>query len=236
MPRIKRTAAEGGNGNDELSLSPLKARSKKQDEKDKSKQRILDSATKLFAQKGYDGVGIREICKEANANICMISYFWGGKQELYKGIVDNLIERQTEYAKSFLNLDIEPSTLPKQEQISLLYTVIDKVIEFLYGGLISDDLFRFLLQAQQSRSIELTSPVFVYVRKLIGAIFNKDMNDKDIIFKTVFIMSQINSPKILPAFSLSLLNQDTFTSEDKEIIRNNARLYIDTLIKEAQVV
>ena len=236
MPRINRTAAEGGNGNDELSLSPLKARSKKQDEKDKSKQRILDSATKLFAQKGYDGVGIREICKEANANICMISYFWGGKQELYKGIVDNLIEKQTEYAKSFLNLDIEPSTLPKQEQISLLYTVIDKVIEFLYGGLISDDLFRFLLQAQQSRSIELTSPVFVYVRKLIGAIFNKDMNDKDIIFKTVFIMSQINSPKILPAFSLSLLNQDTFTSEDKEIIRNNARLYIDTLIKEAEIV
>ena len=204
----------------------------KQDEKDKSKQRILDSATKLFAQKGYDGVGIREICKEANANICMISYFWGGKQELYKGIVDNLIEKQTEYAKSFLNLDTEPSTLPKQEQISLLYTVIDKVIEFLYGGLISDDLFRFLLQEQQSRNIELTSPVFVYVRKLIGAIFNKDMDNKEIIFKTVFIMSQINSPKILPAFSLSLLNQDTFTSEDKEIIRNNARLYIDTLIKE----
>ena len=208
----------------------------KQDEKDKSKQRLLDSATKLFAQKGYDGVGIREICKEANANICMVSYFWGGKQELYKGIVDNLIEKQTEYAKAFLNLDIEPSTLPKQEQISLLYTVINKVIEFLYGGLISDDLFRFLLQEQQSRNIELTSPVFVYVRKLIGAIFNKDMNDKDIIFKTVFIMSQINSPKILPAFSLSLLNQDTFTSEDKEIIRNNARLYIDTLIKEAEIV
>lgn len=236
MPRIKRTAAEGGNGNDELSLSPLKAMSKKQDEKDKSKQRILDSATKLFAQKGYDGVGIREICKEANANICMISYFWGGKQELYKGIVDNLIEKQTEYAKSFLNLDIEPSTLSKQEQISLLYTVIDKVIEFLYGGLISDDLFRFLLQEQQSRSIELTSPVFVFVRKLIGAIFNKDMNDKDIIFKTVFIMSQINSPKILPAFSLSLLRQDTFSKDDKDIIRNNAKLYVDTLIKEAEIV
>ena len=201
-----------------------------------TKQRILDSATKLFAQKGYDGVGIREICKEANANICMISYFWGGKQELYKGIVDNLIEKQTEYAKSFLNLDIEPSILPKQEQINLLYTVIDKVIEFLYGGLISDDLFRFLLQEQQSRSIELTSPVFVYVRKLIGAIFNKDMDNKEIIFKTVFIVSQINSPKILPAFSLSLLNQDTFTSEDKEIIRNNVKLYLNTLIKEAGIV
>ena len=47
----------------------------KKDEKEKSKQRILDSATKLFVKKGYDGVGIREICKAANANICMISYF-----------------------------------------------------------------------------------------------------------------------------------------------------------------
>ncbi len=56
----------------------------KQDVKDKSKQRILDSATKLFAQKGYDGVGIREICKEVNANICMISYFWGGKKDYIK--------------------------------------------------------------------------------------------------------------------------------------------------------
>ena len=206
----------------------------KQDEKDKSKQRILDSATKLFAQKGYDGVGIREICKDANANICMISYFWDGKQELYKGIVDNLIEKQTEYAKSFLNLDIEPSELPKQEQINLLYAVLDKAVEFLYGGLISDDLFRFLLQAQQSRDIELTSPVFVYLRKLIGAIFNKDMNDKDIIFKTVFIMSQINSPKILPAFSLGLLKQDAFIKEDMEIIKNNVRLYIQTLLNEAK--
>lgn len=208
----------------------------KKDEKEKSKQRILYSATKLFAQKGFDGVGIREICKDSNTNICMISYFWGGKEELYKGIVEDLIEKQTEYAKTFINLEIEPSTLPKEEQINLLYTVIDKVIDFLYSDLISDDLFRFLLQEQQKRSLEFNSPAFTYVRKLIAAIFNKDVNDKDIIFKTVFIMSQINSPKVLPAFSLELLKQDKFTQEDKEIIRNNVKLYLDTLIKEAQVV
>lgn len=208
----------------------------KQDEKEKSKQRILNSATKLFAQKGYDGVGIREICKEANANICMVSYFWGGKEELYKGIVDNLIEKQNEYAKTFLNLDIDPSSLSKQEQINLLYTIFDKVIDFLYGGLISDDLFRFILQEQQKRSIELNSPVFVYFRKLLASLFNKDKNDKDIIFKTVFILSQINSPKVLPAFSLDLLNQKSFMQEDIEIIRNNAKLYLKVLLKEAKIV
>lgn len=208
----------------------------KQDEKEKSKQRILNSATKLFAQKGYDGVGIREICKDANANICMVSYFWGGKEELYKGIVDNLIEKQNEYAKTFIDISIDPSTLSKQEQINLIYKIFDKVIEFLYGGFISDDLFRFILQEQQKRSIELNSPVFVYFRKLIASLFDKDKNDKDIIFKTVFILSQINSPKVLPAFSLDLLNQKSFTQEDIEIIRNNAKLYLDALIKESKIV
>lgn len=208
----------------------------KQDEKEKSKQRILNSATKLFAQKGYDGVGIREICKDANANICMVSYFWGGKEELYKGIVDSLIEKQTEYAKTFINIDIAPSTLSKQEQINLMYKIFDKVIEFLYGGFISDDLFRFILQEQQKQNLELNSAVFLYFRKLIASIFNKDINDKDIIFKTVFILSQINSPKVLPAFSLDLLNQKSFTQEDIEIIRNNVKLYLDVLLKEANIV
>lgn len=208
----------------------------KQDEKEKSKQRILNSATKLFAQKGYDGVGIREICKDANANICMVSYFWGGKEELYKGIVDNLIEKQNEYAKTFIDINLDPATLSKQEQINLIYKIFDKVIVFLYGGFISDDLFRFILQEQQKRNLELNSPVFVYFRKLIASIFNKDINDKDIIFKTVFIISQINSPKVLPAFSLDWLNQKKFTQEDMDIIKNNVKRYLDFLLKEAEIV
>ena len=207
----------------------------KQDEKEKSRQRILDSATKLFAQRGFDGVGIREICKDANANICMISYFWGGKEGLYKGIIDNLVERQTEYVKAFLNFDIEPKTLSKKEQIGLLYTFVDNAIDMLYGNYISDDLVKFILQEQQSRNIELTSPTFIYLRKLIGAIFNKDYCDKDIIYKMVFILSQINSPKVMPAFSLSLLKQDSFNEEDKNIIKNNVKVYIQALLKEAGI-
>ena len=52
-----------------------------------SKSRILEAATKLFAQKGFDGASIREICKLADVNLCMISYYWGGKQELYNGLL-----------------------------------------------------------------------------------------------------------------------------------------------------
>ena len=46
----------------------------------------------------------------------------------------------------------------------------------------------------------------------------------------------MNSPKILPAFSLSILNQETFTEVDKEIIKNNVKIYIQALLKEAGIV
>ena len=48
------------------------------------------------------------------------------------------------------------------------------------------------------------------------------------------IRDRINSPKILPAFSLSLLGQEDFTQEDIKIIKENVKLYVQTLIKEAE--
>ena len=96
------------------------------DKDDTSKVRILEVATKLFAQQGFDGTSIRQICKEANANVCMISYYWSGKQELYQGIIDDLIERQTQYAKTFLNLEQDFSKMPKSEQIEHLFLILDK--------------------------------------------------------------------------------------------------------------
>ena len=204
------------------------------DDKEKSKQRILKSATKLFAQKGFNGIGIREICKDAGANICMISYFWGGKEGLYQGILDDLIQRQTEYAKTFLDFEVEPDTLSKKEQIDLLYTILDKSVNMMYDGFISNDLIGFLLQEHRHQRFELNSPLLVYLRKLIAAIFDKKTDDKDVIFKTIFIISQINSPKIMTAFSLKLLNQKKFSEEDKIIIKNNIRTYIQALLNEVQ--
>lgn len=205
-------------------------------ENENSKQRILNAATKLFAAQGFEGTSIRQICKEADANICMISYFWGGKQELYNGIIEDLIEKQTEYAKTFIDFDIEPSSLDKTSQINLLMTVIDKIIEFFYSEKISKDLLIYLLKAQQNEKSAINSPAFMYLKKLIGAIFNKPENDREIIFKTVFIISQFNSPKILPNFSLYPLGQDDFIQEDIKIIKENVKLYINALIKEAGIV
>lgn len=201
-----------------------------------SKQRILNAAVKLFAQNGYDATSIRQICKEAGANICMISYFWGGKKELYNGIIEDLQVKQTEYAKTFIDFNRNPETLDKKSQIDLLMNIMDKFIAFFYSENISKDLIVFLLKAQMNEDFVINTPTYLYLRKLVGTIFNLAENDRETIFKTLFIISQINSPRIMRGFSLSLLGQDDFVQEDIKIIKANVKLYINALIKEAGIV
>lgn len=205
-------------------------------EKDEnSKQKILNAATKLFAHKGFDAVSVREICKEANVNLCLISYYFGGKQELYNAIIDDLIEKQTRYANTFLDFSVNPRTLKKQEQIELLYTVLDKFIDFFYSK-ITNDLILLLLKEQQSPDCRMKTPAFEYLKKLIGAVFNLEENSRELVYQTLFIISQLNSPRIFPAFSLRQLGQDTFNEQDIKIIRDNIKFYINLTLKEKGIV
>lgn len=68
----------------------------------------------------------------------------------------------------------------------------------------------------------------------MARILNKDADDRLVVFKTLFMLSQVNSPRILPAFSLRLLGQDDFSQEDIKIIKENVRLYINAVIKEGR--
>jgi AcrR family transcriptional regulator len=50
---------------------------------------ILQVAEKLFAEKGFDGTSIRDIAKEAQINIAMVSYYFGSKEQLLESIILN---------------------------------------------------------------------------------------------------------------------------------------------------
>lgn len=53
---------------------------------EKSKTRadeIVVAATRLFAERGYDGVSVRDICAELSLNCSIVSYYFNGKKGLY---------------------------------------------------------------------------------------------------------------------------------------------------------
>jgi AcrR family transcriptional regulator len=62
------------------------------DERDReTRDRLLESATRLFAERGFAKVTVREICKSARANVAAVNYHFGGKTGLYEEIVQSAI-------------------------------------------------------------------------------------------------------------------------------------------------
>jgi TetR/AcrR family transcriptional regulator len=52
-----------------------------------SRENIIASAIPLFAAKGLNGVGVRELAGAADVNLSMISYYFGGKEGLYAAVL-----------------------------------------------------------------------------------------------------------------------------------------------------
>ncbi|MDQ0063538.1 TetR family transcriptional regulator [Paenibacillus harenae] len=53
------------------------------------KIRILRAAKKLFAENGFEGTSVRQICEEAGANVALVSYHFGGKENVFAALFES---------------------------------------------------------------------------------------------------------------------------------------------------
>ncbi|NDV26132.1 TetR/AcrR family transcriptional regulator [Desulfovibrio sp. JC010] len=60
------------------------------------REKIFHAGAKLFAERSFNSVGIRDIAREADVNSAMISYYFGGKAGLLREIFTSFKERMIE--------------------------------------------------------------------------------------------------------------------------------------------
>jgi TetR/AcrR family transcriptional regulator, regulator of cefoperazone and chloramphenicol sensitivity len=53
---------------------------------------LIESGIVLFGARGYDGVTTRELAHGARTNISSIKYHFGGKEELYRAVLEEIIQ------------------------------------------------------------------------------------------------------------------------------------------------
>ena len=59
---------------------------------DETRGQLLDAGLTLFSKYGYDSVTTRQLASEAGANIAAIAYHFGGKRDLYRAVLHQLVE------------------------------------------------------------------------------------------------------------------------------------------------
>ncbi|MFD2672534.1 TetR/AcrR family transcriptional regulator [Marinicrinis sediminis] len=61
-----------------------------------AKQRILLAARKCFAAYGFDRTSVRQICEEAGVNVALVSYHFGGKENLFYALFEAYFPKKEE--------------------------------------------------------------------------------------------------------------------------------------------
>jgi AcrR family transcriptional regulator len=70
-----------------------------------TRERLLEAALEVFAERGYEAATIREICARAGANVAAVHYHFGDKRKLYEAIYGTLFTTLRERRTAFLPPD-----------------------------------------------------------------------------------------------------------------------------------
>lgn len=57
-----------------------------------TEEKIKQTATKVFMEKGFDGTTTRDIATEANINLALLNYYFRNKQKLFDSVFDEIIQ------------------------------------------------------------------------------------------------------------------------------------------------
>ena len=156
---------------------------------DDTRQRLLQAATEVFAEKGYEASTIREICGKANANVALVNYHFGDKMELYSEVLTTAFRPPEGTPKPELPSD------PEEGIRKIIRAMLDKALDQ------SDQAnlrYRLMLHEYAHPSsatpkvVELTlRPVYDILRKLVGQVANIDPDSDKARMCTHSILGQV---------------------------------------------
>lgn len=92
-----------------------------------ARTRLLEAATQLFSAKGLAGTSIRDIAKAADLNISLISYYFGGKEGLYKAVIYEFANQMATRVENLLK-PLELQTLSRETFSKGMHSFIQEML------------------------------------------------------------------------------------------------------------
>ena len=91
-----------------------------------AKDALFEAAFDVFAERGYAGASVREICARANANVAALNYHWGSKDALWLAVAERCGERFLAVLTEAVDLSAPPDEM------------LERVIHALFASLVPD--------------------------------------------------------------------------------------------------
>ncbi|MDU7336613.1 MAG: TetR/AcrR family transcriptional regulator [Clostridium sp.] len=118
-----------------------------------TKELILTVALKLFSEKGYDGVGIRDIAKEIGIRESALYKHYSGKQDIFSSILKDTERRYQEEVSTFIPPESMTNILSGESDVrEELFRISVTMFRFYLNGEYGSQLRRMLTMEQYRTS------------------------------------------------------------------------------------
>jgi len=93
---------------------------------DDTRERLLEAASRVFAEKGYEKATVREICTAAKvSNLAAVNYYFGDKERLY---IES-VKRAHRLRIAEIPLPVwEPDTTPQEKLCGLILVIVRRFV------------------------------------------------------------------------------------------------------------
>jgi AcrR family transcriptional regulator len=159
---------------------------------DRTRARLLDVATEVFADAGYYAATIREIAQRAGTNVAAVNYHFGDKLSLYTEILESRLVPATRTApvRQALELNAPPDAVLRQSIKAMAHAVCGERDRDLRLRLMMHEL------AQPSPAIDrvinkVSRPLYDRFRKLIGRMIGLPIDHEKTRLCTHSVIGQI---------------------------------------------
>jgi AcrR family transcriptional regulator len=141
------------------------------------KAHILQVAEKLFANNGFEGTSVRDICTEAAVNVAMVNYYFGNKE----GLFEKLVEQKAGFLKGQLEKIVDNTQLTHIQKIDL---VIDGYVPRLFEQRnFHNTIMREMSMHQREGLHKSMAEIFMRNMRIIEAIIKSGIKKRE--FKKV---------------------------------------------------
>lgn len=136
------------------------------------RHQIIQAACHLFGERGLEGVSVREIAKQADVNLAMISYYFGGKEALYLECISHFAKSKLQSVKAILS-EVNSADEFKTRMKMLIQSKMDSFTEDLQAHKIimremqtkRDPVFQKKVMSQLFPLFDLMKAFFVSAKK-----------------------------------------------------------------------
>ena len=199
-----------------------------------TRQQLIDAGIEVFGLYGFQGATTRQIAKVAGVNLAAIPYYFGGKEDLYRAVVETIVEQIVQEgfnSKRELCMPEDPDSLTDDELIELTMKNIalfaDCLEEEEKGAAIKLIIAREQILPSTAFPIlyeRLSRPLYDLFCETIGRLMRRDRNDPEVIVQVHSLIAQVIFFSIGRASLKKQLNSEMLSAEHIETILNVVRM------------